>query len=250
MTYGETLTLIRAMAQSGEAYSFPDCVDKHLTGGVGDKIGLTSLPFVAACAARRQALQARPRHDGRHERQAGVDFGPLRKPLRRAVLAPGPGGRARHHRGRGSRPGRQGHLRAGRHYRNRRLPLLVSSIVSKKAATGAGRLIYGVIQTGSGTFDEDAGRGGPRVGRPPRPPQRVHGHPHLRRHNRHGQPSGSAVGNALEVRALADFLRGNAVPQDLADEAGLVGTRLLKLKEEGEPERSVGRALFSGGAYE
>lgn len=51
MTYGETLTLIRAMAQSGEAYSFPDCVDKHLTGVVGGKIGLTSLPFVAACGA-------------------------------------------------------------------------------------------------------------------------------------------------------------------------------------------------------
>jgi thymidine phosphorylase len=46
-------------------------------------------------------------------------------------------------------------------------------------------------------------------------------------------PPGSTVGNALEVRALAHFLRGNAVPQDLADEAGLVGTRLLKLKEEG-----------------
>ena len=44
MTYGETLTLIRAMAQSGEAYSFPDCVDKHLTGGVGDKQDRLDLP--------------------------------------------------------------------------------------------------------------------------------------------------------------------------------------------------------------
>ncbi|MDQ3428740.1 MAG: thymidine phosphorylase, partial [Actinomycetota bacterium] len=31
MTYGETLALTRAMAESGETYSFPDCVDKHST---------------------------------------------------------------------------------------------------------------------------------------------------------------------------------------------------------------------------
>src|SRR4028119_2434799 len=49
MDYAETLALTRAMADSGERYSFPECVDKHSTGGVGDKISLTSLPVVAAC---------------------------------------------------------------------------------------------------------------------------------------------------------------------------------------------------------
>lgn len=59
-------------------------------------------------------------------------------------------------------------------------------------------------------------------------------------------PSATPSKSALSRTSL----RGNAVPQDLADEAGLVGTKLLKLKEEGEPERSVERALFSGGVYE
>ena len=48
MCYEETLALTRAMAESGGRYSFPECVDKHSTGGVGDKISLTSLPIVAA----------------------------------------------------------------------------------------------------------------------------------------------------------------------------------------------------------
>ena len=51
MSYEETLALTRAMADSGERYSFPECVDKHSTGGVGDKVSLTALPIVAACGA-------------------------------------------------------------------------------------------------------------------------------------------------------------------------------------------------------
>ena len=41
MSYEETLALTRAMAESGENYSFPECVDKHSTGGVGDKLAVT-----------------------------------------------------------------------------------------------------------------------------------------------------------------------------------------------------------------
>ena len=49
MSYEETFAFTMAMANSGKRYSFPGCVDKHSTGGVGDKISLTSLPIVAAC---------------------------------------------------------------------------------------------------------------------------------------------------------------------------------------------------------
>ncbi|HZC82783.1 MAG TPA: hypothetical protein VE194_00015, partial [Rubrobacter sp.] len=51
MSYEETLALTRAMAESGKTYSFPECVDKHSTGGVGDKVSLTALPIAAACGA-------------------------------------------------------------------------------------------------------------------------------------------------------------------------------------------------------
>jgi thymidine phosphorylase len=39
MDYEETLALTRAMADSGERYSFPECVDKHSTGETTSKVG-------------------------------------------------------------------------------------------------------------------------------------------------------------------------------------------------------------------
>jgi len=59
MSYKETLALTRAMADSGERYSFPGCVDKHSTGGVGDKVSLTALPIAAACGAPVAKLSGR-----------------------------------------------------------------------------------------------------------------------------------------------------------------------------------------------
>ena len=69
MDYEETLALTRAMAESGKTYSFPECVDKHSTGGVGDKVSLTALPIAAACGGPRgQAFGTGARHDRRHHR--------------------------------------------------------------------------------------------------------------------------------------------------------------------------------------
>ena len=59
MDYEETLALTRAMAESGKTYSFPECVDKHSTGGVGDKVSLTALPIAAACGAPVAKLSGR-----------------------------------------------------------------------------------------------------------------------------------------------------------------------------------------------
>lgn len=59
MDYEETLALTRAMADSGERYSFPEGVDKHSTGGVGDKVSLTALPIAAACGAPVAKLSGR-----------------------------------------------------------------------------------------------------------------------------------------------------------------------------------------------
>jgi thymidine phosphorylase len=55
MDAGETVALTRAMTQSGEVLSWAEAnlhgpaLDKHSTGGVGDKVSLLLAPIVAAC---------------------------------------------------------------------------------------------------------------------------------------------------------------------------------------------------------
>src|SRR6056297_3342348 len=51
MTPEETASLTRAMLESGEVFSYPDTaprvVDKHSTGGIGDKVSLVLAPLLA-----------------------------------------------------------------------------------------------------------------------------------------------------------------------------------------------------------
>ena len=250
MDYEETLALTRAMAESGDTYSFPECVDKHSTGGVGDKISLTSLPIVAACGAPVAKLSGRGLGTTggtidklesipgfscnlareRFERQVSeiglaiVEAGEL-APADKAIYA----------------------LRDTTGTVDS-LPLICSSIVSKKAATGAGHLLYDV-KCGSGAFMktlEDARELAELL---------------VRLSESLGIRSsalitdmdnalGSAVGNALEVRESIRLLAGEEVPEDLANEARLVARRLLELKKIPNSEAAVDRAHSSGAAYE
>lgn len=57
MLVTETETLTREMMLSGEVMSWPDewaglVVDKHSTGGVGDKVSLVLAPALAACGCK------------------------------------------------------------------------------------------------------------------------------------------------------------------------------------------------------
>ena len=57
MTREETVALTSAMTYSGEVMSWPDewkhlVVDKHSTGGVGDKISLILAPALSACGLK------------------------------------------------------------------------------------------------------------------------------------------------------------------------------------------------------
>jgi thymidine phosphorylase len=250
MTYEETLALTRAMADSGKRYSFPGSVDKHSTGGVGDKISLTALPIAAACGAPVAKLSGRG---------LGMTGGTIDK------LESIPGFSAALSEDRFKRQVEEVGLaiaEAGelapadkKIYALRdatgtvdSLPLIGSSIVSKKAATGAGYLLYDV-KSGSGAFmktaedarelaellvrlSEDLGIGASAV------------------ITDMDTPLGSAVGNALEVRESLRFLAGGEVPDDLAREARYVAARLLELKGIPDPQSKVEEALSTGAAHE
>jgi pyrimidine-nucleoside phosphorylase len=250
MDYAETLALTRAMADSGERYSFPECVDKHSTGGVGDKVSLTALPIAAACGAPVAKLSGRglgttggtidklesipgfsvnlsQERFGRQVEEVGlaiVEAGDL-APADKAIYA----------------------LRDTTGTVDS-LPLIGSSIVSKKVATGAGHLLYDV-KRGSGAFmktteqarelaellvalSEDLGIQASAL---------ITDMDH---------PLGSAVGNALEVRESVRLLKAEPVPEDLSTESRRVAARLLELKGIQDPEDAVAGAIYSGAAFE
>lgn len=250
MKYSETLALTEAMVDSGRRYSFPQCVDKHSTGGVGDKISLTSLPIVAACGVPVAKLSGRSLGatggtidrletipgfsvDLSEERfknqveEVGLaimearDLAPADKAIYALRDATGTMGS---------------------------LPLVSSSIVSKKAATGAGHLLYDV-KSGSGAFMKTLGEARELAELLVRL-SRSFGIETSVLITNMDEPLGVAVGNTLEVRESVRFLQGEASPTDLSEVTRVVAARLLWLKGIPEPESAVEGALSSGAAYE
>jgi thymidine phosphorylase len=249
MDYDETLALTRAMAYSGGRHSFPQCVDKHSTGGVGDKISLTSLPAVAACGAPVAKLSGRGlgttggtidklesipgfsfdlSEESMHEQVqrvglAIVEAGDL-APADKAIYA----------------------LRDATGTVDS-LPLIGSSIVSKKVATGCGYLLYDV-KAGSGAFMKTADEAYELADLLVRLSKslQVEASALITAMD---EPLGSAVGNALEVRESVRFLQGEASPSDLSEKSRVVAARLLRLKGIQNPEATVERTISSGAAY-
>ncbi len=250
MSYEETLALTRAMAESGGRYSFPECVDKHSTGGVGDKISLISLPIATACGAPVAKLSGRglgqtggtidklesipgfsaDLSDDRFRRQveevglAIIEAGGL-APADKAIYA----------------------LRDTTGTVDS-LPLIGSSIVSKKVATGAGHLLYDV-KCGSGAFMKSPEEARELAELLVRLSESL-GIRASALITAMDNPLGAAIGNALEVREAVRLLSGGEVPRDLDHEARLVAVRLLELKGIQNPEAAVENAISSGAAYE
>lgn len=154
----ETQALVQAMAASGEQWnlreSFPQAVDKHSTGGVGDTVSLVFAPWVAACGVPVAMM-------------AGAGLGHTQGTLDKLAAIPGfvPAGERLQAFARLDRCGvvfaRQSERIAPadrKLYALRdvtatvpSLPLIVSSIMSKKLAVGAGKLVLDV-KCGKGAF--------------------------------------------------------------------------------------------------
>lgn len=221
LSAGETEEMTRAIIESGRRLDFsgagPPAVDKHSTGGVGDKVSLVLAPLLAEFGLRVPMMSGRGLgHTGgtldKLESipgfRTGLDleeFAAVIDEVGCAMIGQTP-----------EIAPLDGRLYALRDVSGtvQSLPLIAASIVSKKVAEGIGGLVLDV-KVGRGAFMRDE------------PSARELAETMVALAGSFGldasalltamdEPLGSAVGNALEAREAIDCLRGEG-PADLRD---------------------------------
>ncbi|HEX9938683.1 MAG TPA: thymidine phosphorylase [Longimicrobium sp.] len=233
MTQGETLAMTRAMVASGRELEWSGIgrptVDKHSTGGVGDKTSIVLVPLMAAAGA------AFVKMSGRGLGHTGGTLDKLESIPGFRVDVPLDAMRGQVERVGAALVGQSPELvpADGKLYALRdvtatvdSVPLIASSIMSKKLAGGAKSVVLDV-KWGSGAFMtslRDArilaaelvriGEGAGRATRAVLSSMR--------------EPLGRTVGNALEVREAIETLRGEG-PDDLWALTLELGSHLLTM---------------------
>jgi pyrimidine-nucleoside phosphorylase len=254
MTEAETLAMTHAMVASGETLRWEDLdrptVDKHSTGGVGDKTSIALVPLMAAAGAAFVKMSGRGLgHSGgtldKLEAIPGfrvaLDLDEMREQVRRigcALVGQSP-----------ALVPADGALYALRDVTGtvESVPLIAGSVMSKKLAGGARSIVLDV-KWGSGAFmptleaARELARALVAIGR---------GAGRRTRAVLSGmeQPLGQAVGNALEVREAIETLHGGG-PQDLRVLTLELGVHLMELSGlEPDPVRARTRleTLLSSG---
>ena len=250
LTEPELVRWTQAMIRSGERMDFGSLsrptVDKHSTGGVGDKITLPLVPIVAACGA------AVPQLSGRGLGHTGGTLDKLE-----------------------SIPGWRAHLTnaemlsmlddvggvicaagSGLAPADRKLyalrdvtstvdiiPLIASSIMSKKIAEGTSALVLDV-KTGSGAFMSDTARA-VQLARTMVALGRDEGVRTRALVTAMDVPLGVAVGNSLEVAESVEVLAGGG-PDDVVELTLLLARHMLELVGiDADPAEAIasGRAM-------
>jgi thymidine phosphorylase len=250
MTSAETAEWTGAMIASGEradlsGLSRPS-VDKHSTGGVGDKLSLIVVPLVAVFGA------AVPQMSGRGLGHTGGTLDKLESiPGWRPDLDPGALVRLLKEVGGVITAAGSSMAPADRRLYALRditatvesIPLIASSIMSKKVAEGTRSLLLD-IKVGSGAFMTDADRAR-RLGSVMIEIGAAHGVRTAAMLTAMDTPLGRAVGNAVEVAEALDVLGGGG-PADVRDLAVAEAEAMLALAGvDGDPAGALadGRAL-------
>ena len=233
MDRGETAALMDAMLQSGARLDFSHlpfpCVDKHSTGGVGDKVSLILAPLVASLGVGVPMMSGRGLgHTGgtldKLEAipgfRTGLSLDEARAQMARLGCA---------------LIGQTGEIAPAdrKMYALRdatgtveSIPLIAASIMSKKLAEGLDGLVLDV-KRGSGAFlpelerDLELAETMIRLGED-------HGCPVVALVTAMDRPLGNACGNALEVEEAIAALKGEG-PADLMNVTYALGAEMLVL---------------------
>ncbi len=251
LTAGELRAWTTEMIASGETLDLSHLsrpsVDKHSTGGVGDKVSLILAPLVASCGAAVPQLSGRGLgHTGgtldKLESIPGWRASLSNEELTRALADPGVVIAAA---GTGLAPADR-RLYALRDVTGtvESIPLIASSIMSKKIAEGTQALVLDV-KTGSGAFMRDQARAGQLA----RTMVALGTEHHVRTRalvTRMDTPLGRAVGNALEVEEAVKALTGEG-PDDLMEVTFALAEHMLELAG---LTASPAEAIASGRAFD
>ena len=252
MERSEIRVLTDAMIASGERMSFASLgkptVDKHSTGGVGDKITLPLAPLVAAFGV------AVPQLSGRGLGHTGGTLDKLESiPGWRAALSNeemlaqlGDSGAVICAAGSGLAPADK-RLYALRDVTGtvEAIPLIASSIMSKKIAEGTDALVLDV-KFGSGAFMQDVDRAR-ELARTMVALGEDSGVSTTALLTDMNTPLGLTIGNANEVRESVEVLAGGG-PADVVELTVALAREMLALA--GQPDADVEAALKDGRAMD
>ena len=256
MTKEETTNLALAMAYSGDVLDLSDIgevVDKHSTGGIGDKITLILMPIVAALGVKvakmsgrglgatggtKDKLEAIPGYrteigiDEFIENVKKIGISLIGQTLN---LAPA-----------------DKKLYALRDTISctANIPLISSSIMSKKIAAGANKIVLDVT-CGSGAFMKTVGEAR-ELSRTMIDIGKLANKETVCIITNMDQPLGTMVGNTLEVIEAIEALKGN-MQDDVKNVVLELGAYILKLDGKGdniqENKEKIEQVISNGDAY-